>query len=216
MTRIKAVVFDMDGVLVDAKDWHFEALNQSLELFGFRISQFEHYQIYDGLPTSRKLELLAKNQGFPMSLATFVNQMKQQYFMGIMEQKCVPNDRHQETLHRLCEDGFRLALASNSIRLTVDLLMQRTRLATYMDVTLSNEDVDRAKPDPEIYTLAFNRLGVQPDECLVVEDGAYGIEAAKKAGAHVLVVETVHDVHYRGIQRRISELEGGSAKRRAA
>ncbi|MEM6472198.1 MAG: HAD family phosphatase [Planctomycetota bacterium] len=203
---IKAIIFDMDGVLVDAKVWHFDALNQALELFGYRISQFEHHRRFDGLPTRKKLEILADEQGFPRSLSSFVNEMKQHFLLETAEQLCTPNSLHVDTLSRLRADGFDLALASNSIRRSVDKLMRLTQLDAFLSFTLSNEDVDRPKPSPEIYRLAIERLGRRPDECLVVEDGEYGLAAAKAAGAHLCRVESVHDVNYANIQKRLVEL----------
>ena len=215
MTKIKAVIFDMDGVLVDAKEWHFDALNRALALFGFHISQLEHVRDYDGLPTRHKLEMLTQKRGLPSSLHRFINQMKQTYLYEIVEQQCVPNPQHIETLHRLREEGFSVALASNSIRRSVDLLMERTDLAQFMQCTFSNEDVALPKPHPEIYQLTMQRLGFLPEECLVVEDGLYGIQAAQQAGAHVHRVDTVHDVHYAGICQTIQQLESQTPLRRA-
>ncbi|MCG8650243.1 MAG: HAD family phosphatase [Pirellulales bacterium] len=206
----------MDGVLVDAKEWHFDALNQALELFGFKISRFEHVRRYDGLPTRRKLKMLTEDQGFPESLHEFVHQMKQQYLLNLAADLCIPNDRHLEALSRLRHEGYLVGLASNSIRKTVDLLMRRTELDPYLHTKLSNEDVSAPKPDPEIYQLAIRQLGVEPHECLVVEDGVYGIEAATKAGAHVHAVKTVDDVHYEGIRNHIANLDNQSTGRRAA
>lgn len=82
MSKIKAVIFDMDGVLIDAKDWHYEALNQALELFGYKISRYDHLVTFDGLPTKKKLEMLTIEKGLPKGLHKFINHMKQIYTMG--------------------------------------------------------------------------------------------------------------------------------------
>ena len=74
---IKAIIFDMDGVLIEAKDWHYEALNKSLRLFGYEISRIDHLATYDGLPTRKKLEMLSIERGLPIELHGFVNEMKQ-------------------------------------------------------------------------------------------------------------------------------------------
>ncbi len=208
---IKAIIFDMDGVLVDAKEWHFDALNEALELFGFRISQFEHNKRFDGLPTREKLNMLANENGFPSSLSSFVNEMKQQYLLKTAAELCVQNSIHMAALQRLRNEGFTLAVASNSIRRSVDDLMQRTSLQPLLSFTLSNEDVSEPKPSPEIYQLAIRRLQLQPSECLVVEDGEYGIAAAQAAGAHVLRVRDVHDVHYANVRSRIDQLNEQTA-----
>ena len=83
MTKIKAILFDMDGVLIEAKDWHYEALNNALQLFGMEISRYDHLITYDGLPTKKKLEMLTMERGLPVGLHHFINDMKQQYTMVI-------------------------------------------------------------------------------------------------------------------------------------
>ncbi len=211
---IKAIIFDMDGVLVDAKVWHFEALNAALELFGYRISQVEHHQRFDGLPTREKLRILANEHGFPHGLRDFVNEMKQHYLLDTAVRLCQPNAVHLETLSQLRSEGYALALASNSIRRSVDKLMQLTDLRQFLEFTLSNEDVEHPKPSPDIYELAIRKLGCSPSECLVVEDGEYGLAAARAAGAGVLRVETVHDVNYENIRRRIGHLNEDSVAAR--
>ena len=86
MSHIKAVIFDMDGVLIEAKDWHYEALNRALRLFGLEISYLEHLTTFDGLPTKKKLEILSVDRKLPKSLHNFINQMKQLYTMEIVYQ----------------------------------------------------------------------------------------------------------------------------------
>ena len=82
--KIKAVLFDMDGVLIEAKEWHYEALNQALGIFGYEINRFEHLTSYDGLPTRVKLNKLTVEKGLPESLHGFINEMKQQYTIGLI------------------------------------------------------------------------------------------------------------------------------------
>lgn len=205
---IKAVVFDMDGVLIEAKDWHYHALNRALELFGYTIQRHEHLTTFDGLPTKKKLEILSVQSGLPIELHAFINEMKQHYTMEIVYTQCKPRFNHEYALAGLKARGMRLAVASNSIRQTVQVMMDKSHLASYLDIQLSNEDVQRAKPYPDIYQRAMEQLGVAPHECLVVEDNENGIKAATDAGAHVLVVQSVDEVTLDNIERRIGEVEG--------
>lgn len=206
---IKAIIFDMDGVLIEAKDWHYEALNKALSLFGFEISRYDHLVTFDGLPTSRKLEMLSVERGLPRSLHMFINEMKQQYTMDYVYTCCKPRFIHQYALAHLKADGYRLALASNSIRRTIELMIDKAGLTEYMEFMLSNQDVVKAKPDPEIYLTAIKRLGLKPEECLICEDNQNGIQAALASGAHLFKVDTVNDVTYANIKRRIEEIEKG-------
>ena len=206
--KIKAIVFDMDGVLIEAKDWHYEALNKALRLFGYEISRYDHIVTYDGLPTSEKLHMLSLEKGLPVGLHGFINDMKQQYTVDLINLNCKPQFHHEYALSRLCAEGYRLAVASNSIRSSVQLMLEKSSLLPYLDFFLSNQDVKKAKPDPEIYTTAIHHLGLTPDEVMVVEDNYNGIQAATNAGTHVMKVETVYDVNYENIISHIDRFNG--------
>ncbi|WP_347290659.1 HAD family phosphatase [Kluyvera georgiana] len=204
---IKAVIFDMDGVLIEAKDWHYEALNKALNLFGYNISRFDHLTKFDGLPTKDKLNMLSAEYSLPVELHEFINEMKQKYTMEIVHTKCKPLFIHEYALSKLKSEGFKLAVASNSIKNTVITMMEKAALSSYLDFMLSNEDVKKGKPDPEIYVKAMDVLGIKPYECVVVEDNENGIRAAKAAGAHVMPVNEVTDVIYRNISEFIKSVE---------
>ena len=208
---IKAVIFDMDGVLIDAKEWHYEALNRALRLFGMEISRADHLTTFDGLPTRRKLEMLTVTEGLPKELHSFLNDLKQAYTLELVGSRCRPTFTHEFALARLKARGLKLAVASNSVRNTVLTMMDRANLARQLDLMLSNEDVARSKPDPEIYRTAIERLGVTPEEALIVEDNEHGIKAARASGAHLLVVRTPADVTLANIDRRISEIQNPAA-----
>jgi HAD superfamily hydrolase (TIGR01509 family) len=200
---IKAVVFDMDGVLIDAREWHYVSLNRALGLFGMEISRADHLTTFDGLPTRRKLEILSTTENLPRELHGFLNTLKQVYTMEIVNARCKPTFNHQYALSNLKAQGLKLAVASNSIRNTVEVMMQRAHLDKYLDLMLSNEDVERPKPAPDIYLKAMLELGVSARETLVVEDNEHGMQAARAAGAHVLVVRNPGDVTLANIERRL-------------
>ncbi len=204
--KIKAVIFDMDGVLIDAKEWHYEALNRALESFGLTISRYDHLVTFDGLPTRKKLEMLSIETGLPENLHSFLNDLKQQYTMDIVHSRCKPIFQHEYALSRLKAQGYRMAVASNSVRSTVEIMMQKSKLEPYLDLMLSNEDVQKAKPDPEIYNKAIRHFDLKPEECVVVEDNEKGIAAARAAGANVLIVDTVYDVTHDNIMKFIEGL----------
>ncbi|WP_374487349.1 HAD family hydrolase [Zoogloea sp.] len=204
---IKAVLFDMDGVLIEAKEWHYEALNKALDLFGVPISRHDHLTVFDGLPTRKKLEMLSLEKGLPSQLHEFINEMKQQYTMDIVYSQCKPKFVHQFALSSLRAKGYKLAVCSNSVRNSVETMMQKAGLSEYLHFMVSNEDVTKGKPDPEMYLKAIAHFGLSPSECLVVEDNENGIRAAKASGAHLLVVKEVDDTNLHNIQKRIDEIE---------
>lgn len=205
--KIKAILFDMDGVLIDAKEWHYEALNKALKLFGYEINRYEHLSSYDGLPTKVKLERLTSEKGLPKYLHSFINEMKQKYTMDITHNYCRPIFKHEYALSKLKSEGYKLAVCSNSIKNTIDIMMNMSALDKYLDLKLSNEDVKESKPDPEIYIKAMEKLNLPAKECLIIEDNENGIKAAKSSGANLLVVRTVDEVNYNNIKTRILELE---------
>lgn len=196
----------MDGVLIDAKEWHYEALNQALKLFGCEISRFDHVHTFDGLPTKDKLELLGKVSYLPTELHEFINQLKQQYTMEIITQKCKPLFQHEYALSRLKREGYLLAVCSNSKRKTIIEMMERAELLEYLDLIMSNEDVEKAKPNPEIYITTMKKLNLQPEECLILEDNKNGIAAAIASGGHLLKIDTVYDVNYTNIRTKLQSI----------
>lgn len=207
---IKAILFDMDGVLIDAKEWHYEALNKALNLFGMAISRYDHLTTFDGLPTRRKLEMLSMDNYLPRTLHPFIAELKQQYTMDAIALNCRPAFQHEYALSKLHQEGYKIAVCSNSIRRTIETMMERAGLSSYIDAILSNEDVTRPKPDPEIYLTAMKRLGFQCNECLVVEDNVNGIKAGEASGAYVMKVATVDDVTYWNIKDAISDARAKS------
>ncbi len=208
-TKIEAVLFDMDGVLIEAKDWHYEALNRALEIFGMPISRVDHETSFDGLPTKRKLEILSVERGLPRQLHGFLNGLKQQYTVEMVHTLCKPQFAQERALSALKGDGYRLAVCSNSIRSTVQLMMEKAALLPYLDLMVSNEDVPRSKPAPDMYLKAMEAFGLRPEQCLIVEDNENGIKAAQSSGGHLLVVENVHQTNIQTIRSRIAQIESG-------
>lgn len=200
---IKAVIFDMDGVLIDAKDWHFEALNKALDIFGFQISRYEHATTFDGLPTKKKLQLLSAEENLPEGLHEFINELKQIYTTEIVLSRCKPKFHHQYLMAKLKSLDYRLAVASNSVRASIELMLGKAELIDFFEFFLSNQDVRLAKPDPEIYNLAIARLGLSANECLIVEDNQNGIRAARASGARVLEVSHVDEVNWTNLKAAI-------------
>jgi beta-phosphoglucomutase len=203
---IKAVIFDMDGVLIDAKDWHYESLNRALAHFGQEINRYEHLVTFDGLPTKKKLEMLSMEGRIPKGLHHFVDQLKQAYTMEIIYNKCKPVFHHQYALSKLKNEGYTIAVCSNSVRKTIEVMMEKSSLSQYLSFFLSNQDVVKGKPDPEIYNKAIERLGLTPQQCLIVEDNENGIKAAKASGAHLLQVQNTLDVTYHNIIQKINSI----------
>ena len=208
MTEIKAILFDMDGVLIDAREWHYDALNRALGLFGMEISRYDHLVTYDGLPTWKKLEMISSETGLSNKLHPFIKDLKQKYTMELIQTNCKPRFQHEYALSILKKEGYKIALASNSIRKTIELMITKASIKQYLEFYISAEDCVLGKPDPEIYVESIKKLGLKPEECLIIEDNENGKKAALASGAHLMEVEGVEDVNYSNIVKEIKLIEG--------
>ena len=151
---IKLVIFDLDGVLVEAKNIHFEALNKALGK-KYAIEWNEHLSIYDGLKTNQKLEMLNKNKGLPTSMYKEVWDNKQKYTLEALS-NLQPSTQLQVCLKSLTLEGYKIACCSNSIRKTVLTVLSKLGIIEYFDLIVSNEDVKNSKPHPEMYWKAIS------------------------------------------------------------
>jgi len=165
---IKLIIFDLDGVLVEAKNIHFEALNEALGS-KYEISWNEHLSKYDGLKTNQKLEMLTKEKGLSPNLYKKIWDKKQQITLQKLS-NLKPSYQLQVCMDALIFQGYKLAVCSNSIRKTVLTVLSKFDIIDKFDLILSNEDVTNSKPHPEIYWKAMSVIGCLPEETLIIED----------------------------------------------
>ncbi len=192
---IKAILFDLDGVLVNMPEGHYEALNKALSLFGAKIDRKEHYSYFNGLPSRKKIERLEEQGRLPYGLRETINSIKQNYTKKIIPKYCVPDYSKIIMLKQLKNKGFKLACCSNSVKETLHLMLKSAQLFDYLDLIIGNDEVENSKPHPEIYLKSFEKLGIKPHEGIIVEDAPHGIAAAKASGGNVYEVRGVQDVH---------------------
>lgn len=192
---IKAVIFDLDGVLIDATEWHFEALNDALKLFGFEITREDHMGFYNGLPTAEKLRVLSEQKGLPLGLHEIIKEMKRKYTDSRVAQLCTPSHEKQIMLTHLKNKGYKLACCSNAQKYSVLNMLKSAQIDNFFDHIIGNDEGIKPKPDPNIYLVAFKILDVRPPEAVIVEDASHGIEAARNSGAKVLAVRGYEDVN---------------------
>ena len=177
----------MDGTLIDAREWHKIALDEALAIFGVEISEELHKSKLDGLSTRKKLEFLTKVNGFPRDLHEIVFAVKQDRTLRIAATNCYPIVSIQILLMRLELLGLKLAVVTNSIRETSEYMLRYSGILDFFQFIVTNEDVTNPKPSPEGYILACKKLGLDSSEVVVIEDGDYGVLAAKEAGIQNII-----------------------------
>ena len=194
MRDIKLIAFDLDGVLIETKEFHFKALNEALGK-EYEISLSEHLSIYDGLKTTRKLELLSENKSLPVDLHSKVWEDKQKRTLEYLS-NIEPNQELIECLSKLSQDGYKIACCSNSIRKSVLTILSRLGIISFFDYIVSNEDVKNGKPHPEMYWKAISNFSVTPKQTLIIEDSPAGLLAAELSGSNIFRVESPKDISY--------------------
>jgi HAD superfamily hydrolase (TIGR01509 family) len=191
----KLIIFDLDGVLIDSRELHYHALNSALEMVDSRmvISKEEHLSRYDGLNTTKKLEMLSTEKGLSRDYFDLVWRNKQSATLRLIEEFPV-NHMLVEMFKLLKLQDIKIAVASNSIRETVKLSLLSIGVLRYVDYFVSNEDVSRTKPFPEMYWKCMTALNVIPKNTVIIEDSHIGREGALNSGAHLVPVKDPYDL----------------------
>jgi beta-phosphoglucomutase len=192
--KIKTLLLDLDGVLVDSCEWHYLALNVALEKLGFpAINREDHVAKYNGLPTKQKLYIMIKEDIITIGDIEPVSTLKQEYALELIELHDFSGDPKLELLKDLAAEGIKIGCVTNCIRKTSKRILERAGFLQYIDVLISNEDIDRPKPDPQPYIRAMEELGGLPSSTVIIEDSPVGIESAEGSGACVIEVKNPND-----------------------
>lgn len=204
----KLIIFDLDGVLVEAKHIHYETLNSAILRVtnnkDMVISWEEHLSLYDGRKTNEKLELLTERKSLSKDLHKDIWEEKQKLTLEALA-TLPPDTRLQKIFHKLKEQNYIIACCSNSIRRSVLTMLSKLGLIEFMDLIISNEDVKNSKPHPEMYWKAMSMMGVLPEETLIVEDSPPGLLAATRSRAHILRVNNPQDLTEEKIFSKLKE-----------
>ncbi len=205
----KLVIFDLDGVLIESRELHYEALNDALRKVGneFVITREEHLSLYDGLNTTKKLEMLSEKKGLDRKYFNQIWQDKQTATFNLIRQ-FPKNNRLRQMFAKLSVNGIKIAIASNSIRETVKLALLSIGVMEYVDYYVSNEDVKRTKPYPEMYWQCMTALNVLPKNTVIIEDSHIGRQGALDSGGHLVPVKDSHDLTMEKIDEAIDTLNG--------
>ena len=207
----KLVIFDLDGVLIDSKDYHYEALNKALGR-DYAISREDHINIYDGLSTLEKLKLLTQKKGLPSDKYEKIWEDKQAYTAKIFKESITNDYELMGYFQQLVDAGYKVAVASNSIRNTVKIILLRLGLLELVDIYVSNEDVVRNKPFPSMYWKCMMDLGALPDDTVILEDSYVGRQGALNSKCHLVPIENRKDLNQLKIDKIKKILNGKKQK----
>ena len=183
----QAVIFDMDGVLVDSEPLHFATTNSVLGRRGASIDR-AFYDSRLGMPEVDFFRDVVAHLGLRDVPEALARERIRESLAVLAGEDLLPTDGALECLLLLRADGRRLGLATSAARAQMELIVERFALRSVLSALVSVEEVARGKPEPDLFLEAARRLAVEPRDCLVVEDAVHGVRAARAAGMAVLAL----------------------------
>lgn len=200
----KLFIFDLDGVLVEACDWHRDALNEALmEKCQYKISEKDHVETFNGIPTSKKLAILSEMGVVSEDQFKDIHDLKQEKTIDIINQNAFVREEKVLMIQTLKYHNYIVCCYTNSIRKTAELMLEKTGIINMFDEIVTNQDVSRSKPDPEGYSYLINKYKIPIDDVYIIEDSPKGIQAAEASGANVIKVKNADDLDITKLRKYI-------------
>ena len=178
---MKAVIFDMDGVIIDSEPIHFEVDMQTMKDFDCSISK-EELNKYVGTTNEYMWTDIKNKYKLDKSVEEIINYRSEMVKRKVIESDLIPIEGIVDLLKELKEKNIPATIASSSPRDFIEVVVSKFQLEDYFSCILSGEEVENGKPAPDIYVETAKKLGISPEECIVIEDSKNGVLAAKKAG----------------------------------
>ena len=178
---LEAIIFDMDGVLVDSEYTYFQSKSQILSEAGHEVEDSYHFQ-FMGTTSDYMWEKMKQEFSLPLSVAEYIQQMT------ALRQAMIKRDgirvipHVQEFVKGLSQAGLKLAVASSSSLAEIKVNLAEIGLSEYFSEVVSTEEVEHSKPAPDVYLAAAERIGIMPENCLGIEDTKNGTGAVRNAG----------------------------------
>lgn len=186
LPEFTAVIFDMDGVLINSETFYSEMEQVHFKMLGLNIPHEEHVT-YQGTATDEMWRTIKEKHGVPHSLEELVEMTGSLTIPTFQEMEEIPlMPKIKDLLEVLKGKNIPLALASSSYPEVIDIVLDKSGLRKYFPVTVNSKMVGKSKPAPDIFLLAAKLLGVDPGECIVIEDSTNGIRAARDAGMYCI------------------------------
>jgi beta-phosphoglucomutase family hydrolase len=181
---IKAVIFDLDGVIAETEHIHIQAEKETMLKHGIKISEDELHQ-YTGTTAKQMFTDLIRKYELAVTFEGIFNE-KEEIMFKLLEKEVQPTKGVLELICKLKEMGIKLGIGSSSHKRLIEFVLKKLNIASLFDAVVGAEDIVNSKPNPEIFLTCAKRLHISPDACLVVEDSKLGVEAAKSAGMKCL------------------------------
>ena len=212
MSKVKGLIFDLDGVLVDTKNIHFESLNIALKkISNTVISYNDHLNYFDGLPTLKKLQLLNEEGLVNKRDNSKILKIKQQFTLRLLKKNIKFNKKFFNTFFNLSKK-YKISIATNAVRETLEVCLRKLKIKKFISFSFSNEDVKNNKPHPEIYLKCLIKMGLKPSETLIFEDSHHGVLAAQDSGCILYTVKDISDITTSKINLIINKLNKNKVK----
>ena len=186
---IKAVIFDMDGVLVDNRDVHIESFSTWCQSRNLNIDKNELVS-YFGMGNDEIFPLILKRDDLTEQDIIQFSQEKEAIYRDMIAAEIKPLKGLVELLESLKKKGIKIAVGSSGIRENVNFVLEKCNISKYFDAISDGSMASKAKPDPEVFNTAAQLLNLPNEECVVCEDSFAGVEASRRAGMKVVVLAT--------------------------
>ena len=180
---LKAVIFDMDGVIIDSEPTHMKLENETYKKLGIEVTGDEHLS-FVGATSNYMWETLKNKYKLSQTLEELIEYERNKYFKYLNSDECEITliEGVKELIEDLHENGVKLAIASSSPLNVIEAIAKKFQIEEYFEVFVTGDYVKKSKPEPDIFIFASEKLGVSPENCVVIEDSNNGVRAAKKAG----------------------------------
>lgn len=203
--KIKLIIFDLDGVLLDSQNIHFETLNCALKKISsnnFQISHHDHLEMFDGLSTKQKLNILLSKKKILKENISKIIKYKNFLTKTILSKKKLTTI-NPLVIKKLSKE-YKIAVATNAIKATLNAAIKILKIKKYVSFKISSSDIIEKKPHPEIYLRCILNGNFDPLETLILEDSPIGREAAQRSGAHLMPIKNIKDVKLSNIYNSIN------------
>lgn len=186
MKKIEAVIFDLDGLMIDSERFNFDCMAQLIARYG-KLPQEKWFESMIGMDNYECAEFIISETDLPLTPEAYLQEINK-IVMESLPEICTPNPGLMDLIQNLIEYHVKLGVASNSYEKYVKTALRSLGIIEVFDCIVSASDVEKGKPEPDIFWVASDCLGIEPEHCLVLEDSPHGMLGALEAGMYCAVI----------------------------